>query len=353
MSTTALISWPSVPVEIVRAAGLRPVVMRGGEAPTAAADAYLEPRIFPSRLRQLVDAALTGRLADAACIVIPRTSDADYKCFLYLRELVRRGVISALPPVVLFDLLQSEGAQVREYDASRTKALVGELGALSGSPPSSDDLREEIVRTNSARAAARRLAALRRAAPRVAGAEVLPLLAAFWNTAPDEYVAMANRAADDIAVQAPLPGPRVELMGAPVDGAHLHAAIESHGAVVVAEAGPYGSEAAGDDVASDGDPVLALADRYRTDPTGARAPVGAVRRWTERALDGVDAVVVSLPPDDTVFGWDYPALRDRLGARGIPHACLRCDPYEPPTRSDHERLRVMVAAAGRGEPHRG
>ncbi len=33
-------------------------------------------------------------------------------------------------------------------------------------------------------------------------------------------------------------------------------------------------------------------------------------------LDDVDAVVVSLPPEDAVFGWDYPALRDMLQARG-------------------------------------
>ena len=60
-----VLSWPSVPIEIVRAAGLRPIVVRGGAigtAATPAADAHLEPEIFPSRLRYLVDAALTGRL---------------------------------------------------------------------------------------------------------------------------------------------------------------------------------------------------------------------------------------------------------------------------------------------------
>jgi hypothetical protein len=39
---------------------------------------------------------LTGRLSHVARIVIPRTSDPDYKCFLYLREFVRRGVLGAL-----------------------------------------------------------------------------------------------------------------------------------------------------------------------------------------------------------------------------------------------------------------
>ena len=170
-------------------------MIRGASGPTPAADVHLEPGIFPSRLRQLVEDALTGRLAHAARIVIPRTSDADYKCFLYLREFVRRGVTTALAPVVLFDLLQSRGADVPAYDVARTRALLDELSSASGRMPSADDLRREIARANAARAAARRLVALRRPVPRVAGAEVFPLLAAFWEMNPDRYAEMASDAA--------------------------------------------------------------------------------------------------------------------------------------------------------------
>jgi hypothetical protein len=155
-------SWPSVPVEIVRAAGFRPVMIRGASSPTPTADAHLEPGVFPSRLRQLVEDALTGRLTHAARIVIPRTSDADYKCFLYLRELVRRGVTTALAPIVLFDLLQSRGPDVPAYDVARVHALLDDLSSASGRMASDDDLRGEIVRANAARAAARRLVELRR-----------------------------------------------------------------------------------------------------------------------------------------------------------------------------------------------
>ena len=346
-------SWPSVPVEVVRAAGFRLVIARGSSEPTLAADARLEPGLFPSRLQHLVEDALTGRLSQAARIVIPRTSDADYKCFLYLREFVRRGVTPGLAPVILFDLLQSHGAEVRVYDAARTRALLDDLGSASGRTSSADDLREEIGRANAARAAARRLAALRRIAPRVSGTEVFPLLSAFWETDPDQYMSLANQAAETFALRAPLDGPRVLLTGSPVDGPALHQAIESHGAIVVAEIGPWGLGAAGDDVRLDQDPVAALADKYRTDAIGARTPVDSIRRWTERTLDEVDAVVVSLPPEDAVFGWDYPALRDLLDARGIPHVCLRGDPYQEPTPADHARLETMVSAASRQEARHG
>jgi hypothetical protein len=64
-------------------------------------------------------------------------------------------------------------------------------------------------------------------------------------------------------------------------------------------------------------------------------------------LDEVDAVVVSLPPNDAVFGWDYPALRNLLNARRIPHVCLRGEPHETPTLADHAALDAMVSAASR------
>jgi benzoyl-CoA reductase/2-hydroxyglutaryl-CoA dehydratase subunit BcrC/BadD/HgdB len=338
-------SWPSVPVEIVRAAGFRAVIARGAPGPTPTADRHLERGIFPARLRHLVEHALTGRLADAARIVIPRTSDADYKCFLYLREFVRTGVTPALAPVMLFDLLQSRGAAVRAYDAARARQLFEALGSVSGRRPGVGALHQEIVRANAARAAARRLVGLRRFVPRVTGTEAFSLLAAFWQEEPERYVALAGDAARAIAARPALVGPRVLLAGAPVDGFELHRSIESHGAIVVAEVGPWGSGAAGDDVRVDDDPMLALADKYRADVVGARTPVASVRCWTERMLDEVDAVVVSLPPDDAVFGWDYPVLLDMLQARGVPHVCLRGDQYDEPTPQEHAQLDAMVSAA--------
>jgi benzoyl-CoA reductase/2-hydroxyglutaryl-CoA dehydratase subunit BcrC/BadD/HgdB len=282
-----------------------------------------------------------------ARIVIPRTSDADYKCFLYLREFVRRGVAPTLPAVLLFDLLQSRGAEVRAYDAARTRALFDELSAVSGRKPSVDDLHREIARANEARAAARGLMAFRRIGPRVSGPEIFPLYAALWELEPERYVSGVSGAASAFAKRSSLAGPRVLLAGVPVDGSELHHAIESHGAIVVAEVGPWGSGAPGDDVRVDEEPFLALADKYRADAIGARTPTASLRRQIEHMLDDVDAVVVSLPPDDAVFGWDYPALRDMLQARGVPHICLRSDHYQTPTLDEHARLEAMVAAASK------
>lgn len=337
-------SWPSLPVEIIRACRLRLVVARASQTSTPTADAHLEPGLFPGRIHQLVDAALAGRLAHVARVVIPRTSDSDYKCFLYLREFVRHGLAAAAPPTELFDLLQSDGPHVCRHNVERTHTLLDGLAGASRHHPSDDELRDEIRVTNTARAAARRLAALRHRAPHVSGTEVFPLLGAFWPLPPRDYAPLANQAAEELANRPTLPGARVLLAGSPVDGIELHAAVESRGAVVVDEISAW-SSAASDDVPCDNDPVAALAATYRHGTIGARLPASAVRDRIDRALGHVDGVVVSLPEDDATFGWDYPALRERLTAHGVPHAAVR--------GNDSERLDQLVEAANRHRVHHG
>lgn len=341
---TVVIAWPSVPVEIVRAAGFAPVFARGSAGPTPAANRVLEPDLFPNRLRQLVEAALNGRLANVAAILVPRSSDPDYKCFLYLRELARRGIVTGLPPVWLFDLLHSDGADTQAYNAERARTLLARLANLSGQRCGPDDLRREIAGANRARAAARRLHSMRADAPLIAGADILPLLGAFWQLEPARYAALAEAAADSVIGRSPLEGPRVLLAGAPVDSAVQHAVIEAKGAVVVAELSPFGSGAASPDIDVSGDPFIALAEHYRRESIAARMPVKALMHKLDDALRGVDAVILCLPPDDATFGWDYPRVRELLARRSIPHAALAGDPALATTGADSERIRMLLGA---------
>jgi benzoyl-CoA reductase/2-hydroxyglutaryl-CoA dehydratase subunit BcrC/BadD/HgdB len=343
--STIVLSWPSVPVELVRAAGFVPVFARGGSAPTPAADRVLEPDLFPNRLRQLVEAALTGRLAETAAIVLPRSSDPDYKCFLYLRELVRRGSATAVPRVLLFDLLHADDAEARSYNTNRVRALSAELASLAARQNARDDLPDAIARANRARAAARRLDALRVGTPRIAGSDALPLLGAFWQIEPERYASLANAASDLLASQAPLAGPRVLAAGAPVDGTVLHAAIEAAGAVVVAELSPFGGCGIAADVEPADDPFAALAKHYGRESLDARLPVKTLMRRLEQLLADADAVVISLPPDDASYGWDYPRVRELLARHAIPHTVLAGDPAFDATTADRERIRQLLGTA--------
>jgi hypothetical protein len=351
---TVVISWPSVPVELVRTAGFSPVFARGRSTSTPAADRVLEPGVFPNRLRQLVEAALTQRLANVAAIVLPRSSDPDYKCFLYLRELARRGVAATLPPILLFDLLHSNDADARAYNADRTRDLSARLATLAGRQPSVDDLRGGIVSVNRARAAARRLDALRTEPPRLAGTDALPLLGAFWQLEPERYASLADAAANSLARGLPLEGPRVLVAGVPVDAPALHATIEAEGAVVVAELSPFGGCGTSTDVEHVDDPFVALANFYGRESIDARLPVDTLMLRLDGALSSAEAVVLSLPPDDATFGWDYPRVRERLARRAIPHIVLTGDPAFGATAADRERIRLLVSgASGRAAVHCG
>jgi hypothetical protein len=162
--------------------------------------------------------------------------------------------------------------------------------------------------------------------------------------APEAYSVLAGQAADEIERRAPLPGPRVLLAGAPVDGAPLHKAIEARGCIVVAEVSPWGTWAGGNDVCGD-DPFVALARKYRADVIGPRTPAGRLRDSIGRLADEVDAVVISLPPDDAVFGWEYPALRGLLDTKRIPHVCLRGDPWRATSAADAAELDELTIRA--------
>jgi benzoyl-CoA reductase/2-hydroxyglutaryl-CoA dehydratase subunit BcrC/BadD/HgdB len=351
---TVVASWPSIPVELVRAAGFLPVFARGRATPTPAADHVLEPDLFPNRLRQLVEAALTGRLANVAAIVLPRSSDPDYKCFLYLRELARRGIAAALPPILLFDLLHSDDPDAVVYNANRTRDLAARLASLAGRQHRAEDLRCAIVSANRARAAARRLHALRTHSPRIAGTDALPLLGAFWQLEPERYASLVTDATSSTAQRAPLEGRRVLVAGVPVDAPTLHAAIETEGAVVVAELSPFGGCGTTADVELADDAFAALANHYGRESIAARMPVGALMRKLEEALGAAQAVVFSLPPEDASFGWDYPRAREVLARHAIPHSVLTGDPAFGATSAERERIRSLLdGAPTRRESHCG
>ena len=242
-----VISWPSVPVEIIRAAGFQ----GSRRSRRCRADAGGGRRARAGALPEPAASARRGRTHGPARAGCRDRAAAHFGPRLQMLSCIYASSCAAassreLPPVLLFDLLQSGGADVPSYDAARTSELLARLAHISqhGIPPMTI-CAHAIGAANTARAAARRLDALRRSEPRIGGLEALPLLGAFWHLAPERYAVLADAAVDTIAARAPLAGPRAMLAGVPVDSTALHAAIESQGAIVVTEISPFGAAGRG------------------------------------------------------------------------------------------------------------
>ena len=340
----------TVPSELIRAAGFFPVMLRPAQCATPAADEFMEKNVFQARIRQIFESAVGGELDFLRAIVLSRTSEQEYKLFLYLREVAREGSRDGMPPVYLYGLLHSQSAETHAYGISRTEELKRQLEEIAGRPIAARDIAEAVVESNAARAAVRRVLRLREGVPRLSGTEALPQIGAYWLMARAEYAKLASEAADNFERGGPLPGARLIVKGAPLDHVRLHATLESHGAIVVAEDDWWGTRSVGVDISANGDAVKAIFDHYYLDAPSPRVfPPDAADRWFESHVrKGVDGVVFYLPPEDYVLGWDYPRQKRFLEKLGIPSLIVREDSgAEKLSAESHESIERFVKEIAR------
>ncbi len=328
----------TVPWELLRAAGLQPVLLRPRPAATPLADRYMED-VFSARMKAVFDFLISPASASLSAVVIPRTSEQEHKLFLYLREVVRQGAERA-PEVILYNLLHARSAAAETYGLERTHELKRALERLTGRPVEPEALSDAIAEGNAAREAIRALLEHRAAsAPRLRGSEALALLGAWYFMDRTEYSLLAKEALREIQTRPPLPGPRLLIKGPALDNPDFCEAIESHGAIVVAEDDWFGSRAAGRDIDVTMEPVRAIFEKYYFDAPSPRVfPAAIADSWFYRNASQVDGVVFHLPREDDVMGWDYPRLRGFLDERAIPHLMLRGEPSDE-TGAFVERLR--------------
>jgi benzoyl-CoA reductase/2-hydroxyglutaryl-CoA dehydratase subunit BcrC/BadD/HgdB len=162
--------------------------------------------------------------------------------------------------------------------------------------------------------------------PRLSGTEALALIGAWYFMDRAEYATLVHEALREIETRTPIQWPRILIKGSPRDTPDFCAAIEAHGAIVVAEDDWWGSRAAGQDIDITIDPMRAILEKYYLDAPSPRVfPAEIAEAWFHRKATEVDGVIFYLPYEDDVMGWDYPRLRDYLEQRAIPHLMLRGD----------------------------
>jgi hypothetical protein len=322
----------TVPWELVRAAGCFPVLVDPGfdalHSATPLADPLMEP-VFDSRTRRLFESILSGAWNFLTLLIVPRTSEPEYKLYLYLREVERQKLSGAIPRLFLYDLLHTRSPVSEKYGLDRTRDLAKRLKDIG--PINAKSLSKAVAESSRARVALRRLQNLRTGdAPRISGTDALAVSGALYFTDRASYAKLVSTLCSEIKAAKPLRGPRLLIKGTPLPHQKLHQALEAHGAVVTAEDDWWGARAAEGTIASARGTsaiVGTIFENYYLRASSPRvSPASAADGWFQKALKrGIDGVVFYLPPDDDVYGWDYPRQRDSVSARGVPSLLIRED----------------------------
>jgi len=329
----------TVPVELILAAGKLPVLVAPEPPhPMPHADPWMEPE-FAWELRSIVDRALRGDFEPLELLIVTRSY---HEVYYYLKEIVRQGQGASVPPLHMYDLMQSQRTAVRPYGLGRTRELLARLERLAGRPISDDNLRAAVALTNRRRRAIRALLERRRQR-HLSGTAAIRAIGAAYFMDPAAYVDTLEAF---LRALEPTPGlagrPRLLLVPSePLYHPTLHETLEAAGALVVAEDDWWGARAAGRDIATDLPPLEAIFEKYFADtPTLAVSPRAPRETWLREQVEqgNLDAVVCYVPPSDHLFGWYYPALEEYLDVQGVPSLLLRQDVQD-------ERGREEISAA--------
>ena len=338
----------TVPWELIRAAGAFPCVINPGNANHPDISSFMEEGVFEERIRAIFGAAISGDLKYLSLLLIPRTSEQEYKLYLYLREVARQDPNRRIPPVYFNDMLHTRSSESYSYGLERTQRLKEQLEELTGIMIDNETLLHAIDETNAARKAIRKLLSLRTQGPRMTGTDSLALIGSSFFMGSDEYVRLAEQAAEMIRGRESLAGKRLMIAGASLNHRGLHQALEKHGAVVVAEDDWWGSRSAGGDIANGSNDLLrAVFEKYYLDTPSPRLfPFELADAWFQQtSTDGVDGVIFYLPPEDCIAGWDYPRRRHYLDERRIPHLLVRED-AKSISEECHQRIETFVRSIG-------
>lgn len=319
MERLAGITSNTIPWEILRAAGFAPRLLEGEPGPTPCADRFMED-VFERRMRVIFDRLVSGAWSDLALVAISRASEQEHKLYLYLREVHRIGAAKTLPRLYLFNLPGTRTPEAYEYGLGRTRQMAADLEA------GEDGLSEAIAESNRARTAVRRILDLRERGL-LEGSAALEMIAGFYAGERGQFAGEVESRISEFAARPASTRPRILIKGAPLPDAALHRAIEQQGGYVIAEDDWRGSRAAGGrDIASGGDPVVAIFEKYYFDTPSPRVhPFAEADAWFQARIAGGAArgVIFYLPLDDDVAGWDYPRHGDFLESRGVPSLVVR------------------------------
>lgn len=327
-----------VPVELIHAAGFTPVRMLLGSPPGDTAGAYMQP-FCCSFARSLLEGLGNGTYGYLSAVVMPHTCDTIRN----LSDLVE----TAAPGLRIMRLMVPTTVHTSEavdFMVEELAALRRDLEGVTGKEAGGADLRESIRLYNLCRSA---LDGLREAGP--GNRRLYAAYLALQLTGPEEFLDMVGRVE---AGGTEAGTRRVAVIGGPVPQLEVFALLEEYGMRVVWDDLCTASRFAAGKVAEDGEPLRALAERYlgrRPCPTKLDP---ANRREQELIAgigeSGAEGVVFAQQAFCEFHSFDYPGLKKRLDAEGIPSVRLDLEHPFQPTGQMRTRLQALSEILSEG-----
>jgi len=305
------------PEEIVYAAGLVPVRIFGGGGPFPLAGSYL-PDYYCAHARGCLNAGLAGEYDYLDGILLP------YAC-LHTQGAYDSWARQAKGKYTRFIDMPSlvDTAEALAFFAEELEAFKKSLEDAFGVSITEGKLQEAIRLCNRNREFLREIYMRKREdRPLISGAEVFSLILANM-VGPKDEQGLTRLIADLSSRHVPGHRPaRVMVLGTELDDPRIFSAVESQGAIVVADNLCTGSRYIWQDVELSGDPTEAIARRYLL---GVNCPL---KRPAERGLRLVEELMETFRVEKALFmwpqacdpmGWAVPVMKGMLDKRGIPY----------------------------------
>ena len=329
------------PEEIIHAAGALGVRLFGSGAAIEKADAHLQAYSC-SLVRGSLEDVLNGRLDFLDGAVFPHTCDSIQR----LSDIWRLNAgLRFHADVVLPVKLNTESARV--YTSEVFQDFAAELAAAVETPISQDRLQEAVEVANGIRAAVRRLYAIRRARPAaIPGSDLHAIIKAGMVMEREAYLealtsllSALNPSTGDVGIPAP-----VILSGGVCNLPDLYGIVESAGGTVVWDDLCTGVRGFGGVIATDGDLMTNIANRYVERLVCPAKHAGIHKRGDDLLeqvrLNGARGVIFVMLKFCDPHGFDLPYLKGVLEGAGIPSLLLE---LEEGGRAD-EQLRTRIEA---------
>ena len=231
---------PYVPSELILATGALPLRFRGsGSSDSSLGDAYMSGRLC-TYVRHVVSLALDdqfnfldGQISLNTCDHVRRATDT-----LQAKSSIGFHGFLSVPRSPREDLFP--------YYLRQLKQLLSSLAQYLGVEVGDEDLRQAIRTMNALRQRLAHIDTLRlHQCPKLSGAEALAVHVAARSLPPGEFVEYADRLIEALEVREGLAAPRGRLvvLGPELDDPAYLDAIESQGAIIVADRLCFGSRA--------------------------------------------------------------------------------------------------------------